>query len=645
MKILGINGGPNHIDAVFLEKIIHGQLHDSSVALLKDGDLIFALEEERTTRIKHTNYFPKTAIKQCMIYNDLDFNDIDYFAFPITMRSLENYAVAFMKAPLPPNAGLLVLREMFKKHTGHELDLEKIRLYDHHYCHAVSAFAQSGFDKSLVVTLDGAGNGLSGTIYTAEGNQLSLLKSFPVKKSLGYFYLEATEFLGMTIFDEYKVMGLAPYGDPTVHQELFESFYQLLPDGEYEINFDDMLRLNTICSKRQKGAAFDQHHKDIAAALQVALERIVFHILRFAKEQTGMERICLAGGVALNCKMEGELVHSNLFKEVFVFPASGDNGLSSGAAFACHFETGQKFINKPIRSVSLGLDFTSTSIASELLKWKDFIDYRECEDIHEETAELLANGEVIGWFRGREEYGPRALGNRSIVADPRPAGNKDRINSIVKMREGFRPFAPAILEEHFENCFKVPENGQKEFPFMSFILSARESFEQVLGAVVHIDGSARVQTVSQVHNLNFWKLINAFYQRTGTPVLLNTSFNNNYEPIVHTPADVIAFLLTSDVNFVVIGDFLIRKKTLKAEYPVFVRAGSYDFMRPAPGKDERGRFLLHNSYLKEDTEISEPLWKVLTEDQSFNLLEPSDLLREVRQLWRQRQIIIAPVQN
>ncbi|WP_442591965.1 carbamoyltransferase family protein [Pedobacter sp. AW31-3R] len=645
MKILGINGGPNHIDAVFLEKIIHGQLHDSAVALLKDGDLIFALEEERTTRIKHTNYFPKTAIKQCMIYNDLDFDDIDYFAFPITMSSLENYAVAFMKAPLSPNAGLLVLREIFKRHTGYELDLKKIKLYDHHYCHAVSAFAQSGFYKSLVVTLDGAGNGLSGTIYTAEGNKLNLLKSFPVKKSLGYFYLEATEFLGMSIFDEYKVMGLAPYGDPTVHQELFESFYTLLPDGEYEIHFDDMVRLNTICPKRQKGAPFDQHHKDIAAALQVALEHIVFHILHYAKEVTGMEKICLAGGVALNCKMEGELVHSNLFKEVFVFPASGDNGLSSGAAYACHFETGETFINKPIKSVSMGLDFTKTAIESELLKWKDLIDYHESENIHDETGALLAEGEVIGWFRGREEYGPRALGNRSIVADPRPAANKDRINSIVKMREGFRPFAPAILEEHFESCFKVPDNGQKEFPFMSVILRAQESSEKALGAVVHIDGSARVQTVSSVHNQNFWKLINAFYQRTGTPVLLNTSFNNNYEPIVHSPADVIAFLLTSDVNFVVIGDFLIKKKSLTSAHPVFAKAGFYDFIRPASDQDERGRFLMHNSYLKEDKEISKSLWKILKEDQPFNLMESSDLISEIRLFWRQRQIKICPVQN
>ena len=362
MTILGINGGPNHIDNEFLEELVHGQSHDSSVALLKDSNLVFALEEERTTRIKHTNYFPKTAIEKCMTYNKVDFKDIDYFAFPISLNALESYAKEFIPEPLPPNAGLLVLKEIFRSHTNYELDLNRVRLYDHHYCHAVSAFCQSGFNKSLVVTLDGAGNGLSGTIYKGEDNKLELLKEFPIEESLGHFYLEVTEFLGMKIFDEYKVMGLASYGDAEKHIKLFESFYTLLPNGDYKINFDDLYLLQTICPKREKNDSFDQNHKNIAAALQATLEKIVFHIVSEVQKSTGLQKICLAGGVALNCKMESELLYSKLFEEVFVFPAAGDNGLSAGAAIACHLEVENTFINNRINSVSLGLDFSNEEI-------------------------------------------------------------------------------------------------------------------------------------------------------------------------------------------------------------------------------------------------------------------------------------------
>lgn len=576
MNIIGINGGPNHINTILLDEILPGQLTDSSVVLLKDGKLVFALEEERTTRIKHTNYFPKTAMKLCLERTGISYEDIDYFAFATSLSTMESFAPKFMKKPLPKHAGLLVVRDIIRRHTNFEIGLDKIKLYDHHYCHALSTFCQSGFKESLVVTLDGSGNGLSGTVYKGKENKLQLLKRFPIQKSLGFFYLEITKFLGMKLFDEYKIMGLAPYGDPTIYSELFESFYTLLPNGEFEVHFDKLYLLQTICPKREKNIPLNQTHKNIAAALQLSLERIIFHIVTPVQRQTNLNKMCLAGGVALNCKMGGELLYSNLFEEVFVFPAAGDNGLSTGAAFACYLEEGNNFTNKKIETVSLGLDFSTEEVENELDKWKGFIEFRKSNQIYEDTVDLLASGEVVGWFRGKEEYGPRALGNRSIVVDPRPAENKERINSIIKMREDFRPFAPAILEENLKEYFKIPANGQKYFPFMTFILNVKQKYKYILNAVIHVDGSARVQTVSKSTNSSFWKLINSFYKRTNTPVLLNTSFNNNYEPIVHTPFNAITLLLTSNMDYVVIEDHIIQKKMLNSAHPVYARISLCD---------------------------------------------------------------------
>lgn len=641
MYIIGINGGPNHLDTVLLDSILPGQLTDASVALLKDGDVVFALEEERTTRIKHTNLFPKTAMRQCLEANKLDYKDIDYVAFATSKETLESFAPAFIKGPIPNDVALVIARDIFKAHTGYELELGQIKLYDHHYCHALSTFCKSGFDKSLVVTLDGSGNGLSGTVYVGKGNQLERLKHFPIDKSFGLLYLEVTKFLGMKLFDEYKIMGLAPYGDATIYSKLFESFYTLLPDGEFEIHFNKLSLLETVCPKRSKKDPITQEHKNIAAALQAALERIVFHIIAPLQVQTKLKKLCMAGGVALNCKMGGELLYSDLFDEIFVFPAAGDNGLSTGAAFACHLETQNSFVNNKITTTSLGEQFNAEDIQRELQKWEGFVDISRSDQIFEDTVDLLANGEVVGWFRGREEYGPRALGNRSIVADPRLVENKERINAIIKMREGFRPFAPAILEEHIDEYFETPSNGQKEFPFMTFILNAREKYRNVLNAVVHVDGSARVQTVSKKRG-NFWDLINAFYKRTGTPVLLNTSLNNNFEPIVHSPENLMGFLLTSNVDYVVIEDYIVHKKVLNSETPVYANPELFAHMALSDADTNTGNYFLYNTYLCERTEISQTLWNVLKQQRIVDFSQRTPLLEEVINIWRKRLIQVRP---
>jgi carbamoyltransferase len=297
-----------------------------------------------------------------------------------------------------------------------------------------------------------------------------------------------------------------------------------------------------------------------------------------------------------------------------------------------------------LRSVSLGVSYSAGETEQELANWESFVSYRYCEDIYETTAGLLARNEVIGWFSGREEYGPRALGNRSILADPRPAENKDRINAIVKMREGFRPFAPAITEEHASDYFHLPASGKTDFPFMTFTLKVKEEYSKILGAVVHEDGTARVQTVSRKDNEPFWQLIQAFYKRTGTPVLLNTSFNNNFEPIVHHPADAIAFLLTSDIRYLVVNGFLVEKKDLMLTGdpgPLSIQPLEHLVLSPAAEAGNRN-FFLHDVYLKKNIVISEKLWAILSRGDTVNLLEDEVLYREVKDLWRRRSIKISP---
>lgn len=638
MNILGINGGPNTLNNSYIDSLVHGQFHDSACVLLENGELKFALEEERITRIKHTNFFPKHAIAACLKYNGIEFNAIDYYAFAINKKTLETLGEKYIKNMIIPDPAMMILRDMFKKQTMQSLNLKKVRLYDHHYCHAISAFFNSGFEESLVVTLDGVGEGLSGSVYTGKNNRIELLREFPVEKSLGHLYLEVTEFLGMQMFDEYKVMGLAPYGDPDVYKEIFEEFYGLLPDGNFEINFNKLYLLNTICSKRHSDEGFTQQHKDIAASLQATLETIVFHLLAAVIKETGMTRICFAGGVALNCKLMGELLYSGLFDDIYVFPAAGDNGLSAGAAIACNLELGGTVNKDPLKSLALGIDYTEQEIRSCLEEWEDLVSYEQLTDPWGEAAELLAQGEVLAWFSGREEYGPRALGNRSILADPRPAGNKDRINSIIKMREGFRPFAPAVLEEYVEEFFLLPVNEKKDYPFMSFILKSRDDYKTSLGAVIHADGTARVQTVSKTHNADFWKVIHSFYLKTGTPILLNTSFNNNYEPIVHSPADAITFLLTSDINYLIIDGFLIKKRVL-ADQGIYVKViPGEQFNISEDTGIEADEYFLDDVYLKESTRISRELWKLLTSNEPTGFTSDSPLLKEIKDLWRKRTI-------
>ena len=573
MSVLGVHGGYKRVDED--NRAAFGR-HDSAAVLVKDGEVAAAIEEERLDRIKHSNCFPVRAINYCLGQHNLTLNDIDLIAY-----NHEEYREDILaKSSLLEQPDLNILPDgrahfgsLFEREFGVNV-ASRIRFYNHHLTHAWSAYVPSGYDSALIVVLDGDGDFRSGMVFLGEGSKLIKLKEYSLNQSLGNLYTNVIKLLGYDRFDEYKVMGLAPYGDPSVYSGLFEKCYRLLPDGDYSLA-DRMVWLTHFDSAglvrdaRRKKAPFTQAHMDIAAAVQAMLERIVFHIVRHYKTVTRKERLCLAGGVAHNCTMNGKILCSGLFKNVFVQPAAHDAGGALGAAYAAFNEERTMPRASQARHVYLGTHVgTDKAIEETLRLWGEVLSYKKSDRVAEETAELLANGSVVGWVQGRSEFGPRALGNRSILADPRPAINKSLINQMVKKRESYRPFAPSVLEDRVQDFFNVPE-GQVEYPFMIFVVGVREEARNILQAITHVDGTARIHSVSKETNPLYYELISQFEKRTRVPVVLNTSFNNNVEPIVDSAEDAVVCYLTTGLHYLVIGNYVVSKRELDLSHVAY----------------------------------------------------------------------------
>jgi carbamoyltransferase len=561
MIILGFSGGPNAIHEKTFE-VFPGAMHDAAAVLLEHGEVVAAIEQERLDRIKHSNKGSFDAIRFCLDTAGRSLAEVDRLVF-YGERSYwdwmlrRHYLEHLDQAVLTDSQSLM--HAILTRELGPGVAPGQPLFVGHHLAHAVSAAAMSGFDESLVLTIDGQGDDIAGGIYLARGCQVEPLATLPVAKSLGYFYLGVISFLGYRIFDEYKVMGLAPYGDPDRYRELFKTFYTLEPDGQYSLAMERLRSLFDIVSPRRPSAPILQVHQDIAAALQQSLEEIVFHVLRHYRQATGQRHLCLAGGVAHNCTLNGKILRSGLFDDVFVQPASHDAGCALGAALHVDAQEAKRSVRPRLRHVYWGTDVGGTDeVEAELRLWEPFVEIEKVPDPCAAAAELLAQGQVLGWVQGRSEFGPRALGNRSIVADPRPAENKDIINAMVKKREAFRPFAPSVLEERVDEFFDLPAGTR--LPFMVFTVSVREDKRPLLGAITHVDGSARIQTVSRDTNERYWRLIDEFRRRTGVAVLLNTSFNNNAEPIVDSVRDAMVCFLTTKLHGLVAGDFVVRKR-------------------------------------------------------------------------------------
>jgi carbamoyltransferase len=562
MLVLGLCGG---VDLAYQNReylLQYPALHDSAACLVEDGRIVAAIEEERLNRIKHTNKGAVSAIRFCLDQRGVSLSDIDRILFAGDERVItdvlrrQDMEVPWQDRIDDPKR---LIRDMLRQGLGEDVEEKKIRFVPHHLAHAISVYAVSGFNRCLIVTMDGGGDDWTGLALTAEGPKIETLRSLPLEDSLGLYYLGVTKFLGYSYFDEYKVMGFAPYGDPSKYREVFKKSYELLANGEYRLDMDLPGALLGVATPRKKSEPMTQAHADIAAALQESLEEILVHVLTHFRRETGHENLCLAGGVALNCTFNGKLLYSRLFDRVFIQPASHDGGLALGTALSPFLERRARASQK-MEHAFLGTDIgPNEPIRETLARWSGFLDFELHHNVTKVTARLLAEGQVAGWVQGRSEFGPRALGNRSIVADPRPAKNKDIINEMVKKREAYRPFAPAVLEERARDYFDLAGEPE-DYAFMTMVARVKEHQAALLGATTHVDRSARLQTVSKRTNRKFWNLIEAFGEITGVPVLLNTSFNNNAEPIVDNVTDAIVTFLTTKLDFLVVGDYLIRKK-------------------------------------------------------------------------------------
>ena len=561
--------------------------HDASAALLKDGVVVACAAEERFTRVKYSlnlagnTLLPKQAIAYCLRAAGISINDVDVVAHycDFTPDAIRRRVALLRPCFSADDMGLVdesfhnvyaammsshVVREQFRQMTG---SLPSTFLsVRHHLAHAASAFYPAGFPEALILTIDGVGEVESSFLGVGRAGKITELRSSFIPTSLGALYLILTVFLGFkSLGDEYKVMGLASYGDPKRFRNGFGELVTLNGDGTYATPclakrdlHDELIR--AFGPARIPGDPFEGRHADVAAALQEALHHAVLHTLAYARKETGLVDLCLAGGVALNCTLNGVIARSGLFRNIFVQPAANDEGCSVGAALIAAAQHGE--LPPPAaarwKHAYWGPEYSPDEILHGLEGFREQLLWEKPADIAAAVAHEVASGKVVGWFQGRMEFGPRALGNRSILADPRDAGMKDKINEKVKRREAFRPFAPAVVEEDAEVYFDM--TGLRDSPFMLFTVPVKKHQRAVIPAVTHVDGTARVQTVSRETNPGFWRLIMEFKNLTGVSVVLNTSYNVRDEPIVCSPGDALRCLLSTNIDCAAVGEFLVRKR-------------------------------------------------------------------------------------
>lgn len=554
--------------------------HDSAAALLKDGVVVAAALEERFTRKKHDNSFPKNAINFCLSFEGIKKEQVDYIVFyekPLRKfeRILDMVVQAFPKSfkqfylsmPVWINERLR-LRKIIKK-FGFKA---KILFVDHHLSHSGAAFLCSPFENAAIITIDGVGEYTTTRISLGKGNQIIPLREIQFPHSLGLLYSTFTAFLGFEVNEgEFKVMGLAPYGKPTYYEKI-KKLIQIKDDGSFKLNmkyfaytYSERMFSNEFIKlfgkPRKPNSEITERDKDLAASLQKILEEVIIKIAKHTKEITGQENLCIAGGVALNSVANGALLREKIFKNIFVQPASTDAGSAIGAALYFY----NCYLNKKrcyeMKTDYLGPEYKNEEIIQILNEYSikgikyEFMDYKK---LIKKTAGLLAENKIIGWFQGRMEFGPRALGNRSILANPNKKEMKDILNERVKHRESFRPFAPSVLEEYAKEYFKI-DNKNTRWPFMLFVFPVRKNKQSIIPAVTHVDGTARIQTVSKENNSLYYDLIKEFYKIKKIPVVLNTSFNVRGEPIVMSPKDALETFLKTGMDYLVIGNYFISK--------------------------------------------------------------------------------------
>jgi len=557
--------------------------HDSACSLLQDGLLIAAAQEERFSRVKNDKSFPSRAFAYCLREAGITIADVDsvgYYEEPCLKLGRQIWMGLMPGVPAERRESILNRlaaahpRQMIRDILGYEGPVE---VFDHHLSHAASSYYFSGFEESAILTVDGVGDWASTTYGRGTGPNIERFEQVDFPDSLGFFYSAITGYLGFEVNEgEYKVMGLAPYGEPE-YADLIRKLVEVKSEGQYRLNMKYFGFLTADCMytpelvellgqpPREPESELTQFHMDVARSAQVVLEEIMLEKTRYLHTKVPSENLCMAGGVALNVVANGRCLREGPFKRLFVQPAAGDAGGAVGAAALAHVRlTGEPPAVKPLEHVYLGPAY-GAAYAYKLLKDSSarFEDFRGSEEkLIEYTVDRLIEGKVIGWCQGRMEFGPRALGARSILADPRRPEMQDRINALVKMRENFRPFAPAVLEAQAQEHFDLDHPS----PFMLETCQVISPID--LPSITHIDGSARIQTVRPETNRRFAALLKEFYRRTGCPIILNTSFNLRGEPIVCTPYDALLCFIRSQIDLLVVEDFVLDRAGMPSFWEV-----------------------------------------------------------------------------
>ncbi|MGQ9617356.1 MAG: carbamoyltransferase family protein [Candidatus Aminicenantia bacterium] len=591
--------------------------HDSAAAILKDGEILAACQEERFTRKKHDFSFPLNSIKFCLDYTGYSIDELDAVVFyekPFLKfeRLLTTYYVfapkglsSFLMAIPVWIKEKLFIKDLILKELSKIENFDKKRLKllfsQHHLSHASSAFFPSPFEESAILTIDGVGEWSTASISYGKGKNIKILKELNFPHSVGLLYSAFTYYLGFKVNSgEYKLMGLAPYGDPT--SERVEEYKKLIHENIVDVKKDGSIWLNQDYfdystglkmvkdSKWEKLFGFpprkpeseiEQHHCDLALAIQQITEDVVFRMAETARNLTGSKNLCMAGGVALNCVANGKLLKKGLFEDIWIQPASGDAGGAIGSAYAVYhmYFMKERLIHNmdAMKGSYLGPEYSELDIVKTLRKYKAPYKYFEdLDELSEHVANLLAEGNVVGWFQGRMEWGPRALGNRSILGDARNPEMQKRLNLKIKFRESFRPFAPSIIYEDIREYFDLDKPSpymlliadvvmerRKPLPDMFHKLPIRDKLYFIrsdIPAITHLDFSARLQTVHEETNPKFYKLLKKFREKTGYSVIVNTSFNVRGEPIVCSPEDAYKCFMRTDMDYLVMENFLLEKK-------------------------------------------------------------------------------------
>lgn len=583
MIILGLNA-------------FHG---DSAAALLRDGKIIAAAEEERFVRIKHWAGFPERAVRYCLAEGGVSLADVDVIAVNrnpsahrlrkvlFSLRRRPSYA--FVRDRLRSAARIVDIRRDFEAAFRGEGERcrGRVQQVHHHEAHLASAFYLSGFEEAAVCSIDGFGDFVSTMTAAGTGTGIEILDRVHFPHSLGLFYLAFTQYLGFPKYgDEYKVMGLSAYGSPSFLEEMRE-VVQLRDDGTFRLDLDFFVHhaggvsmtweggepeMGPVFSPkmeevfglaRKKEDPVEDRHKDIAASMQARYEECFFHLLEHLHRKTGSRRLALAGGCAMNSLANGKIFERSPFREVFIQPAAGDAGGALGAALCVHHDDGSNGRLPRMEDAYLGPEYGERDLRARIAGTPEIsaaagryrvVAFDDKEDLCRETAERIARGQVVGWFQGRMEWGPRALGNRSIVVDPRRPDMKEILNAKVKRRESFRPFAPSILREAVADYFET----DADVPFMQQAFKIRPEKRTVIPAVTHVDGTGRLQTVTESQNPLYYGLIREFGRLTGVPVVLNTSFNEN-EPIVNRPEEALDCFLRTRMDVLVLGSTMIER--------------------------------------------------------------------------------------